>query len=417
MGYTGVHRCGGTLVNSTVKGGFYDRLPEKNVNLGGGGNLGKENGNVVRGAFTLVELLVVIAIIGMLVALLLPAVQAAREAARRMQCTNHLKQMGIAVHNFHDTQNALPPACIFALRPTIYMLLFPYIEQQSLYEGLHSYEGNDGTTGNNVFAKATTDAGLTRANLGGIGGDYWRTGVDWYNSIVRSGMINGYAGVSYHFCPSRTTKGKHKATGNQRGPVTDYAMLVALENQQPADWSWFCMNGTTAHANQAKQIGPFRLPALRFMGGRTGSASGDNDFIADWSYSDTFARYADGTSNQWLLAEKHVPFWAVDNDNDGANAWHGNYARAINGTWCLAVARPVSVNSWLFARSARDALTATPSTSIPSNASVPSLGSNHVSVINVLYGDGSIHAISVNTNPEMAWRLTAVNDGQPVSVN
>src|SRR4051794_38337354 len=86
-----------------------------------------------RRAFTLVELLVVIAIIGVLVALLLPAVQAAREAARRMQCQNHLKQIAIAVHNFGDTYGSLPHSRRDD-RYTWAVEILPFIEQKNLFD-------------------------------------------------------------------------------------------------------------------------------------------------------------------------------------------------------------------------------------------------------------------------------------------
>src|SRR5690349_14198199 len=89
-----------------------------------------------RGGFTLVELLVVIAIIGVLVAILLPAVQSAREAARRAQCTNNLKQIGLAFHQYDEVQKRLPPASRDDddLWGSAFVRLLPFVEQTSLFE-------------------------------------------------------------------------------------------------------------------------------------------------------------------------------------------------------------------------------------------------------------------------------------------
>ena len=92
-------------------------------------------------AFTLVELLVVIGIIGLLVGLLLPAVQAAREASRRMNCSNRVKQIGLAIHNYHSAFNRLPrawwldtpPTASFNGKPWTFAVL-PFLEQQAAYE-------------------------------------------------------------------------------------------------------------------------------------------------------------------------------------------------------------------------------------------------------------------------------------------
>ncbi len=101
-----------------------------------------------RSGFTLIELLVVIAIIGVLIALLLPAVQAAREAARRAQCVNNLKQLGLAMHNYHDTQGTLPPGRVVVPNPppgygvydfsfSPFARILPYIEQGNIAASLN----------------------------------------------------------------------------------------------------------------------------------------------------------------------------------------------------------------------------------------------------------------------------------------
>ena len=93
-----------------------------------------------RRGFTLVELLVVIAIIGILIALLLPAVQAAREAARRSQCTNNLKQIALGMHNYHDTYKILPASlyingqCSGWRGYSAFTMILPFIEQDTVYQ-------------------------------------------------------------------------------------------------------------------------------------------------------------------------------------------------------------------------------------------------------------------------------------------
>ncbi|MEW4455528.1 DUF1559 domain-containing protein [Bremerella sp. JC817] len=152
--------------------------------------------------FTLVELLVVIAIIGVLIALLLPAVQQAREAARRMSCSNQLKQVGIALHNYHDTFLTLPPGLVTSNQVCWLTQILPQIEQSALYDRIGAVGAFDEpwedvpemvSTGNPPLAKTVLQGYICPSDSSRGNGLNMRLGGTGGNNFGKSNYIGIYS--------------------------------------------------------------------------------------------------------------------------------------------------------------------------------------------------------------------------------
>lgn len=186
-----------------------------------------------RRGFTLVELLVVIAIIGVMVGLLLPAVQAAREAARRMQCSNNLKQIGLALHNYESTYKAMPAGCTGIPNAagtsfnghgwTWHASILPFLEQNTLYDAVQGPDGMGNELGSTTSGKPL----VVRATIVPV---FWCPSQPDVSNGAQKG---GYQPSNYN-----GNMGTRIGNGNDDCICTGVATLQDMMTNP-----WGCMNG------------------------------------------------------------------------------------------------------------------------------------------------------------------------------
>ncbi|MDR2704157.1 MAG: DUF1559 domain-containing protein [Planctomycetaceae bacterium] len=364
--------------------------------------------------FTLVELLVVIAIIALLIALLLPAVQAAREAARRAQCANHLKQIGLAVHNFHDTNNGLPPITIgtsntgttagYPVHASFWTLIWVYVEQQNLYNWLTSY-GFDNPLNTTMWDNTATLGGLTKDE-----------------------RQKSLSSVNVYRCPTRRGGGTTMTTESpgtnpsgaqwnaQAGPRSDYGVVMTLRVASSSSASYGENHFSAGDVTQYQDhFGPIRVAQQRTL-----------YLPSSWYPRDTMAWWSDGTSNQILVGERHIALESFGKCTSLAgtddNKRRSDCSYLVTGYNHFSVASNIRVKATM-ASSESDSNPNTWSAGNPLRRPedfVRSIdngfGSWHPGICQFTMGDGSVRSITVTTPLKFIAMLADVSDGNTMEL-
>ncbi|MDR0869684.1 MAG: DUF1559 domain-containing protein [Planctomycetaceae bacterium] len=346
--------------------------------------------------FTLVELLVVIAIIGVLIALLLPAVQAAREAARRMSCSNKLKQMALSCHNYHDThqqfpfgmvdrQNGNSTASLWRFFAPWGVSILPFIEQQQ------------------VFAMYFGAAGMENHSPGAVNAS--NQGKNQEIAMMR---------MTIYECPSDIGPGTQELPATDDGH-SDYTKFLLYRSSYRGvggantggTWYW------DDNAGGQSSGGGVRA----YMRGVLHNYNSTTDGT---KVIESFATLTDGTSNQTLFIERHMPmnglqrrstFWSSVPSNHLYTA-APKTATFLGTDWdkCIATSGLASsTDVWFCGRNA---------------------GAYHPGGVNVAIADGSVRFVSNTVDVGIGWAadrtdlqmigvwgcLCAIGDGTPVSL-
>lgn len=338
-----------------------------------------------RRGFTLIELLVVIAIIGVLVALLLPAVQSAREAARRAQCTNNLKQIGLALHNYEGANSSFPAGTLATghLNNTFIanwaISILPYMEQQGIYNAynFNLFRINTGTTFDVANSVNENPA----------------------NSTVTRTLLNVYV------CPTdlKTDRRQRPASGNrQASPIGDYAPGSYRGMSGATDG----YNGDAFHDNPLftnSTLTSRMRGLLHVVGGganvnSNGTITGPNPLTCE-----TVASVRDGTTNTVAVSEYHTR-----TQNDRRTFWAYAYS-----SYSLSSALPFSAT---FTPDYVKCYELSNLGFIPADQQhvcKRAFASLHSGGLNALKVDGSVTFIKNTINPA-TWMALATVDGDEI---